>query len=99
MLKSNVTVAGQAAAAICFENHFATHKNGVCVMGTINDIDGVAERVVKGLNRIRGEASRLDTARAEGKSFDAKLALKTIKDECFHLRRYLCEMRETTRFE
>ena len=59
--------------------------------------DGAAERIVKGLNLIRGEASRLDTARAEGKSFEAKLALKTIKDECFDLRRFLHELKDAGR--
>ncbi len=57
--------------------------------------DGAAERIVKGLNLIRGEATRLDTARAEGKSFEAKVALKTIKDECFHLRQFLRELQDT----
>jgi hypothetical protein len=61
--------------------------------------DKAAERIVKGLNLIRGEASRLDTARAEGKSFEAKLALKTIKDECFHLRQFLHELRESGRLD
>jgi hypothetical protein len=68
-------------------------------MEAINDIEDVAERILKGLKRIRGEASRLDTASAEGKSFEAKLALRTINDECLYLRRYLCEMREATRIE
>jgi hypothetical protein len=53
------------------------------------------ERIVKGLNLIRGEASRLDSARVDGKSFEAKLALKTIKDECFHLRQFLYELQDT----
>lgn len=61
------------------------------------DKDRAAERIVQGLNLIRGEASRLDTARAEGRSFEAKLALKTIKDECFHLRQFLYELRENGR--
>jgi hypothetical protein len=55
--------------------------------------DQAAERIVRGLNLIRVEASRLDTARADGKSFEAKLALKTIKDECLELRQFLHEMR------
>jgi hypothetical protein len=49
--------------------------------------------------QIRGEASRLDAARAEGKSFEAKLALKTIKDECFHLRRFLHELKDAGRLD
>jgi hypothetical protein len=61
------------------------------------DTDRAAERIVKGLNLIRGEASRLDAARAEGKSFEAKLALKTIKDECFHLRQFLHELKDAGR--
>lgn len=62
------------------------------------DTNEAAERIVRGLNLIRGEATRLDTARAEGRSFEAKLALKTIKDECFHLRQFLFELREDRRF-
>lgn len=62
------------------------------------DTNEAAERIVRGLNLIRGEATRLDTARAEGRSFEAKLALKTIKDECFHLRHFLSELREDRRF-
>jgi hypothetical protein len=63
------------------------------------DADTATERIVKGLNLIRGEASRLDSARAEGRSFEAKLALKTIKDECFHLRQFLYELRNPARPE
>ncbi len=63
------------------------------------DTDSAAERIVKGLNVIRGEASRLDSARAEGKSFEAKLALKTIKDECFDLRRLLHELQDAGRLD
>jgi len=58
-----------------------------------------ADRIAQGLNLIRGEASRLDSARAEGKSFEAHLALKTIKDECFHLRQVLQELREAGRLD
>jgi hypothetical protein len=61
------------------------------------DTNEAAERIVRGLNLIRSEASRLDTARAEGRPFEAKLALKTIKDECFHLRQFLSELREDPR--
>ncbi|MBS0233822.1 MAG: hypothetical protein JSR99_10080 [Proteobacteria bacterium] len=57
------------------------------------ETERAADRIVRGLNLIRSEASRLDSARAEGKSFEAKLALKTIKDECFLLREYLHEIR------
>ncbi|MGO4685880.1 hypothetical protein [Hyphomicrobium sp. 2TAF46] len=64
-------------------------------MGTEN----AAGRIVKGLNLIREEASRLDAARAEGKSFEAKLALKTIKDECFHLRQVLHELQVSGRLD
>jgi hypothetical protein len=63
------------------------------------DTAKATERLVKGLNLIRGEASRLDIARSEGKSFEAKLALKTITDECFHLRQFLYELRGTDRVE
>lgn len=59
-------------------------------MGT----EKAADRIVKSLNLIRGEASRLDSARAEGKSFEAKLALKTIKDECFHLHQFLHQLKD-----
>ncbi len=61
--------------------------------------ENAADRIVQGLNLIRGEASRLDSARAEGKSFEARLALKTIKDECFHLRQVLLELREAGRLD
>ena len=58
-----------------------------------------ADRIAQGLTLIRGEASRLDSARAEGKSFEAHLALKTIKDECFHLKQVLQELREAGRLD
>jgi hypothetical protein len=61
------------------------------------DTNSVADRIVKGLNLIRGEALRLDSARADGKSFEANLALKTIKDECFHLRQFLQELKDAGR--
>jgi hypothetical protein len=61
--------------------------------------DQAAERIVRGLNLIRVEASRLDAARAEGKSFEAKLALKTINDECLELRDFLHEMKAADRRE
>lgn len=61
--------------------------------------ENAADRIVQGLNLIRAEASRLDSARAEGKSFEAHLALKTIKDECFHLRQVVHELRETGRLD
>jgi hypothetical protein len=63
------------------------------------ETDRAAERIVRGLNVIRGEAMRLDTARAEGKSFEAKLALKTIKDECLHLRQFLHELQDAGRLD
>ena len=59
--------------------------------------DRAAERIVRGLNLIRGEAARLDSARSEGRSFEAKLALKTIREECLHLREFLHELEETGR--
>lgn len=66
---------------------------GVCVM----EADRAAERIIKGLNLIRVEATRLDAARLEGKSFEAKLALKTIKDECLHLREFLHQLKDAER--
>ena len=57
------------------------------------EVERAADRIVRGLNLIRTEACRLDSARAEGKSFEAKLALKTIKDECIFLREFLHEIR------
>ena len=76
-----IVVHRQLVAAFYAKN-VRTHKTGwVCVMGT----DKAADRIVKSLNLIRGEASRLDSARAEGKSFEAKMALETIKDECLSL--------------
>jgi hypothetical protein len=64
--------------------------------GDVMDQDTAAERIVRGLNLIRTEATRLDSARAEGRSFEATLALKTIKDECFHLRRFLQDLHESS---
>ncbi len=58
------------------------------------EAQGAAERIMRGLHLIRTEASRLDSARAEGKSFEAKLALKTIKDECHNLRAFLHGLRD-----
>jgi hypothetical protein len=57
-------------------------------MGTVK----AADRIVRSLNLIRGEAARLDSARTEGKSFEAKMALKTINDECYSLRQFLHEL-------
>ncbi|HML28807.1 MAG TPA: hypothetical protein PKE16_08215 [Hyphomicrobium sp.] len=59
------------------------------------DQETAAEHIARGLNLIRAEAVRLDSARAEGRSFEATLALKTIKDECFHLRRVLQDLHDT----
>jgi hypothetical protein len=85
-----VTSVCQLVAAFCAKK-VPNAQNGVCVMGT----DKAADRIVKSLNLIRGEASRLDSARAEGKSFEAKMALKTIKDECYHLRQFLHELQQS----
>ncbi|SFV32203.1 hypothetical protein SAMN04488557_1515 [Hyphomicrobium facile] len=64
-------------------------------MGTVK----AADRIVKSLNLIRGEASRLDCARAEGKSFEAKMALKMINDECYDLRQFLHELQQKGEFD
>lgn len=64
-------------------------------MGTVK----AADRIVKSLNVIRGEASRLDSARAEGKSFEAKMALKSINDEYHDLRQFLQELQQNGKLD
>jgi len=89
-----LNASGHPVAAIRFDN-VRNAQNGVCVM----DTDKATKRIVKGLNLIRGEALRLDSARAEGKSFEATLALKTINDECFHLRQFVYQLQDTKRLD
>ncbi|WP_280140535.1 hypothetical protein [Hyphomicrobium facile] len=41
----------------------------------------------------------MDCARAEGKSFEAKMALKMINDECYDLRQFLHELQQKGEFD
>jgi hypothetical protein len=45
--------------------------------------------IVRGLILIRDQANKLDKGGVDPNSFEAHVALKTIKDECEHLRQYI----------
>jgi hypothetical protein len=49
----------------------------------------IPTRIARGLSLIRQEATRLESARFDGNSFEAKMAVKTIKEECEHLRQFV----------
>ncbi len=49
----------------------------------------IPTRIARGLSLIRQEAARLDSARLDGNAFEVKMSIKTIKDECEHLRQFV----------
>lgn len=49
----------------------------------------IPARIARGLILIREQASKLDKGGIDPNSFEAHIALKTIKDECKHLRQYI----------
>ena len=49
----------------------------------------IPARIARGLILIRDQASKLDKGGIDPNSFEAHIALKTIKDECEHLRQYI----------
>jgi hypothetical protein len=52
----------------------------------------VAARIVKGLIAIRGAVARLDTAHADGRTYEVRSALNTIDNEYFSMRRCIDEL-------
>jgi hypothetical protein len=60
------------------------------------DTDKTAARIVKGLVTIRNAVAKLDTAHVNGRSYEAQLALNTIDDEYFYIRKCLDELVERT---
>jgi hypothetical protein len=51
--------------------------------------DRIPARIARGLTLIRDQANKLDRGGIEPNSFESHIALKTIKDECEHLRQYV----------
>ena len=49
----------------------------------------IPARIARGLILIRDQASKLDRGGIDPNSFESHMALKTIKDECEHLRQYI----------
>jgi hypothetical protein len=56
----------------------------------------VAARIVKGLIAIRGAVAKLDTAHADGRTYEVRSALNMIDDEYFSMRQCIDELVEET---
>jgi hypothetical protein len=56
----------------------------------------VAARIVKGLIAIRGAVAKLDTAHADGRTYEVRSALNMIDNEYFSKRRCIDELVEET---
>lgn len=56
----------------------------------------VAARIVKGLIAIRGAVAKLDTAHADGRTYEVRSALNMIDNEYFSMRRCIDELVEET---
>jgi hypothetical protein len=52
----------------------------------------VAARIVKGLIAIRGAVAKLDTAHADGRTYEVRSALNMIDDEYFSMRQCIDEL-------
>jgi hypothetical protein len=57
----------------------------------------IPARVSRGLILIRDQANKLDNGSFSPNSYEAHVALKTIKDECEHLRQYIGMLTELNR--
>jgi hypothetical protein len=56
--------------------------------------DKVAARIVRGLITIRGAVAKLDSAHADGRTYEVHSALNTIDNEYFSMRQCLDEFVE-----
>jgi hypothetical protein len=56
----------------------------------------VAARIVKGLIAIRGAVAKLDTAHADGRTYEVRSALNMIDDEYFSMRQCIDALVEET---
>ena len=61
------------------------------------DSHRIPVRLVRGLTLIRNEVAKLDREGLHATSFETHVALKTIKDECDHLRQYVGLLAERAR--
>ena len=57
----------------------------------------IPARISRGLILIRDQANKLDNGGFSPNSFEAHVALKTIKEECEHLRQYIGMLTELNR--
>ena len=51
-------------------------------------------RIARGLTLIRDQAAKLDRGGLHATSWETHIALKTIKDECDHLRQFVAMLAE-----
>ena len=49
----------------------------------------IPTRIARGLTIIRQNVGRLDSAQAHGNTFEARMLVKSIQNECDQLRQYL----------
>jgi len=61
------------------------------------DSHRIPVRIARGLTLIRNEAAKLDREGLHATSFESRVALKTIKDECDHLRQCVALLAERAR--
>ena len=61
------------------------------------DSHRIPARIARGLTLIRNEAAKLERGGLHATSWETHMALKTIKDECDHLRQFVALLAERAR--